>query len=296
MAMGMPGKHKTSRRNKRTSNSASTKKTVRRRQKASRPAMKKRTPEARKKAVKAKAAKAGTASTGRAVGSRPGPAKTGESLEARRARAQAILEGLHAAYGPVTCALQHKSALELLVSTILSAQSTDANVNRVTPGLFTKYPNAEDYANAPAEALERDIHSTGFFRQKTKSLQGACRVMVEQFGSQVPDTMEGLVELPGVARKTANVILGTWFGKNEGVVVDTHVGRLAQRMQLTWRAKNDKDAVKIEADLMELLPREEWTYFGHAMIAHGRKVCSARKPACPSCPVAGHCPSAGTFD
>jgi endonuclease-3 len=196
----------------------------------------------------------------------------------------------------VTCALNHQSALELLVATILSAQSTDQNVNRITPGLFSKYRSPEGYAVVPAEELERDIHSAGFFRQKTRSIQGACRLMVERFGSQVPDTMDELLELPGVARKTANVVLGTWFEKNEGVVVDTHVGRLAWRMGLTWQARNGKDAAKIEADLMELLPRKEWTYFSHAMIRHGRLVCAARSPDCSGCPVDGLCPSAGTFE
>ena len=212
------------------------------------------------------------------------------------ARARKILAGLKRTYGPVTCALHHQSALELLVATILSAQSTDQNVNRITPGLFAKYRSPADYAAVSAKELEGDIHSAGFFRQKAKSLQGACRVMIERFGGQVPDTMEQLLELPGVARKTANVVLGTWFGKNEGVVVDTHVGRLAQRMGLTWQSRNDKDAVKIEADLMELVPRREWSYFSHAMIRHGRTVCRARRPDCESCTLSRWCPSAGAFD
>ena len=211
------------------------------------------------------------------------------------ARARKILAGLKRTYGPVTCALHHQSALELLVATILSAQSTDETINRITLKLFAKYRSPADYAAVSAQELEGDIHSAGFFRQKAKSLQGACRVMIERFGGQVPDTMEQLLELPGVARKTANVVLGTWFGKNEGLAVDTHVGRLAQRMGLTWRAKNDKDAVKIEVDLMELIRPEDWTYFSHAMIRHGRRVCTARKPDCGSCTLSSWCPSAGAF-
>jgi endonuclease-3 len=202
---------------------------------------------------------------------------------------------LKRAYGPVTCALNHSSALELLVATILSAQSTDENVNRITPGLWAKYPGPEAYAAAPRAELETDIYSTGFFRQKAKSIQGACRLIAGEFGGEVPGTMDDLLRLPGVARKTANVVLGTWFGKNEGVVVDTHVGRLAQRLGLTWRAKNDKDAVKIETDLVELVVRKDWTYLGHALIRHGRQVCRARKPDCDGCVLATVCPSAGAF-
>lgn len=190
----------------------------------------------------------------------------------------------------------HTSALELLVATILSAQSTDVNVNKVTPVLFAEYPTVRDLAAARPEDVEKIIHSTGFFRQKTKSIINASKVIVEAHGGEVPDTMEGLVQLPGVARKTANVILGTWFGKNEGVVVDTHIGRLAHRLGLTWMSKDDKDAVKIERDLMQVIPREDWTYAGHAMIWHGRRVCSARKPDCERCTLNTHCPTAFTWD
>ena len=271
-------------------------------------AVKRRSKPRTKSALKKAAGKGPAAKTSartNAARSRPAPKKEGqdqppieseESRAQRRARAKKILAKLRRTYGPVTCALNHRSALELLVATILSAQCTDENVNRVTPRLFGKYRTPTDYATAGAEELEKDIHSTGFFRQKSKSIQAACRLIVERFGDEVPETMEELLELPGVARKTANVVLGTWFGKNEGVVVDTHVGRLAWRMGLTWRAKNDKDALKIETDLMELLAREEWTYFSHAMIRHGRRVCSAKKPACKSCTLAGICPSAGTFE
>jgi len=235
-------------------------------------------------------------STTRRRGAGKAGPSTSETVAARRARARRIVSGLRRTYGPVTCALHHGSALELLVATILSAQSTDQNVNRITPDLFRKYPDAAAYAQAPIEELERDIHSTGFFRQKARSLQGAARVILERFGGGVPDTMEDLLELPGVARKTANVVLGTWFEKNEGVVVDTHVGRLAQRLALTWRSRNDKDAVKIESDLMELIPRKGWTDLSHLLIRHGRQVCSARKPQCSICSIREMCPSAGTFE
>ena len=162
----------------------------------------------------------------------------------------------------------------------------------VTPALFKRFRSAKDFACADPGQFETMIRSTGFFRNKTKSVIGAGRTMVEKFGGQVPDTMEALLELPGVARKTANVILGTRFKKNEGVVVDTHIGRLAHRLKLTWRSKNDKDAVRIEQDLMEVLPREEWTFTGHALIFHGRRICTARKPKCAECTLNDICPSA----
>jgi endonuclease-3 len=218
--------------------------------------------------------------------------KADEPTRERRSRAKGLFNGLEALYADADCALHHRNALELLVATILSAQSTDANVNKVTPELFGSYPGAEAFAQADPLEIERLIHSTGFFRQKTKSILGASRRIVEVYGGRVPDTMEDLTSLPGVARKTANVILGTWFKKNEGVVVDTHVGRLSQRMGLTWSAKDSKDAVRIEEDLRQLIPREGWTFFGHAMILHGRQVCSAKKPDCAGCTLARWCPSA----
>ncbi len=199
-------------------------------------------------------------------------------------------------YPDATCALHHRNALELLVATILSAQSTDEGVNKVTPVLFARYPTAVDLAAAPPAEIERIIHSTGFFRQKTRSIQGACKIIAEKHGGEVPATMDELTALPGVARKTANVILGTWFKQNDGIVVDTHVGRLAHRMGLTWTSRDEKDAVRIEQDLMQLLPRKEWTFFGHAMTWHGRRVCSARKPNCAGCAIATSCPSAFTFE
>jgi endonuclease-3 len=212
-----------------------------------------------------------------------------------RARALRILQGLKRLYPEADCALEHQEPLQLLVATILSAQCTDAAVNQVTPGLFRRYRTAQAFAEADPAAIEREIHSTGFFRQKTKSIQGACRRIVEVYRGRVPDTMEELLTLPGVARKTANVILGTWFKKNEGIVVDTHVGRLSHRMRLTWTSRGEKDAVRIENDLIQIIPREDWTFFGHAMIQHGRRVCTARSPNCAGCGVAAHCPSAFSF-
>jgi len=223
----------------------------------------------------------------RATGSEPSPE--------RAERARSVLRGLRKLYPRADCALRHDSALQLLVATILSAQSTDATVNRITPALFRKYPDARTFARASPEELEADIHATGFFRQKAKSLRGACQRLVDAFGGEVPDTMEALVTLPGVARKTANVILGTWFGKNEGVVVDTHVGRLAHRLGLTWSSRDEKDAVKIEADLQAIFPRKDWTFLGHALILHGRQVCAARKPLCGECALAEVCPSRRTL-
>ena len=220
-------------------------------------------------------------------------ARTRESPANRKARAQRILRGLKRLYPEAQCALKHDSALQLMVATILSAQSTDATVNRVMPLLFKNYAGAAAFAEADVGDLEESVHATGFFRQKAKSIKNACRILVDKHAGQVPDTLEALVELPGVARKTANVILGTWFEKNEGVVVDTHVGRLATRMALTWRSRDAKDAVRIERDLMEIIAQRDWTLFGHAMIWHGREVCGARKPRCSECKLAKNCPSAG---
>ena len=219
-----------------------------------------------------------------------------ESLADKTKRARKILAALRKLYPQADCALTHGDPLQLLIATILSAQSTDETVNKVTPVLFQRYPTARDLAEAPPTEVERIVHSTGFFRQKTKSIQGACRKIVEEFGGQVPDTMEQLVTLPGVARKTANVVLGTAFGKNVGIVVDTHVGRLATRLGLTWTSKDGKDAVKIERDLIELFPQDEWTLLGHSLIWHGRRVCFARKPNCRGCTLAKNCPSAGSFE
>ena len=202
-------------------------------------------------------------------------------------RVKQIIARLERAYPDATCALHHTSALELVVATILSAQCTDARVNMVTPALFAKYRTAADYAAADPRVLEREVQSTGFFRNKTKSIIGMAQALVERHGGEVPDTMEALTALPGVGRKTANVILGTWFKKNEGVVVDTHVQRLSRLMKLT---RHD-DPVKIERDLMDLLPRDKWTWWSHTLIQHGRQVCIARRPRCEECVVNRLCPS-----
>jgi len=190
-----------------------------------------------------------------------------------------ILAGLDRLYPDATCALTHRSAWELVVATILSAQCTDVRVNMVTPGLFEKYPNVQDFAALEPEQLEPDIRSTGFFRNKSKSVVGAARKVVSDFGGVVPQTMDELLTLPGVARKTANVVLGTWFKKNEGVVVDTHVTRISRRLELT----KHEEATKIEQDLMAIVPRERWTSFSHQVIWHGRKLCVARGPKCADC-------------
>ncbi len=215
-----------------------------------------------------------------------------ESLVRRKERAARIAAELKRVYPDADCALHYSSALELLVATILSAQSTDAMVNQVTPHLFTAYPTVADYAAADPALFEKEIRRTGFFRQKTKSVLGAAKKIVDHFGGEVPDTMEELITLPGVARKTSNVILGNWFGKSDGIAVDTHVGRLACRLKLTWNGRDSKDAVRIEQDLMKVLPQSDWTRVGHAIIWHGRQVCSARKANCGECTLAEWCPSA----
>jgi endonuclease III len=187
--------------------------------------------------------------------------------------------------------LNFSNPLELLVATILSAQCTDKRVNMVTPALFKKYRSAKDYANASEAELEKAIKSTGFFRSKTKSIKGATSTIVEKFAGKVPDSMAGLRELPGVGRKTANVVLGNAFGKNEGIVVDTHVIRLSQRLGLT----KHKEPEKIEQDLMKLVPREDWTDWSHWLIWHGRRRCFARKPDCANCEVFKLCPRGKVF-
>jgi len=211
-------------------------------------------------------------------------------------RMSAILRGLHELYPEATCALEHHDPFQLLIATILSAQSTDETVNKVTPVLFAKYPTPQSIADADSAEIEKIIYPTGFFRQKTKSIQGTSRSIVEQFDGVVPDNMDDLLTLRGVARKTANVVLGTAFGKNEGIVVDTHVGRLATRLGLTANSKDSKDAQKIETDLMAIVPRDEWTFFSHALIWHGRRVCMARRPNCGGCTLKEDCPSAFQID
>ncbi|HXE32244.1 MAG TPA: endonuclease III [Terriglobales bacterium] len=195
------------------------------------------------------------------------------------ARVKGILDGLAKAYPDAQCALHHKNAWQLLVATILSAQCTDVRVNLVTPGLFQKYPNAAAFAALTPEALEPDIRSTGFYRNKAKSITAAAKRVVAEYGGKVPDTMEALLTLPGVARKTANVVLGVWFHKAEGIVVDTHVQRISQRLQLTWNTAPEK----IEQDLEKILPRDQWIAYSHRVIHHGRQLCIARKPKCEAC-------------
>jgi endonuclease-3 len=221
--------------------------------------------------------------------------KTSAASKAARAynplapdRIAEILKRLDQLYPDVTCALTHSSAWELLVATILSAQSTDVNVNRVTPELFRKYPTVEAFAALTPEELQPDVRSTGFFRNKSKSVVGAAKTIVADFGGEVPDDMEKLLTLPGVARKTANVVLGTWFRKAEGVVVDTHVHRISRRLELTT---ND-DPQKIEQDLMRIIPRDRWILFSHQIIWHGRRVCIARKPKCVDGPLENICHAA----
>jgi endonuclease-3 len=196
-----------------------------------------------------------------------------------------ILTRLDQLYPDVTCALTHKSAWELVVATILSAQSTDANVNRVTPELFRKYPTVQDFAALTPEQLQPDVRSTGFFRNKSKSVVGAAKKIVADFGGEVPAEMDQLLTLPGVARKTANVVLGTWFKQGVGIVVDTHVTRISRRLELT----KNTDAPKIEQDLMKVIPREKWILFAHQLIWHGRKLCVARGPKCVECRLENIC-------
>jgi endonuclease-3 len=204
------------------------------------------------------------------------------------ARVHAILEGLDQMFPAATCELDHANPFQLLCATILSAQCTDERVNKVTPVLFARFPTAEAMADAPEPVLEDIIKSTGFFRQKTRSLKKTARMLVDNFDGNVPRTSEELRTLPGVARKTANVVLGTAFGIASGVVVDTHVQRIAMRLALTRNMTPEK----IEQDLMAVIPRDRWVSFAHQLIWHGRRVCFARKPDCEHCPLAPHCPSA----
>jgi len=214
------------------------------------------------------------------------PPKTYHPIDPKRV--QEILARLNARYGGATCALKHRNAWELLVATILSAQCTDARVNMVTPELFALYPTPESLARQKPEAIEPVIKSTGFFRNKAKSIVGAAKAVAQQFGGSVPQTMAELLTVPGAARKTANVVLGTWFGIAEGVVVDTHVHRISRRLELT-RAD---DAKNIEQDLMRILPKPAWIDFSHQVIHHGRALCVARKPKCVDCPLENICHAA----
>ncbi len=212
---------------------------------------------------------------------------TTTKFQQRIDRMSAILPLLKQAYPDARCSLDHANPLELLVATILSAQCTDERVNIVTKSLFRKYRSAKALADAPQEELEKDIQSTGFYRNKAKSLRGMAAALAEKHEGKVPRTMDELTALPGVGRKTANVVLGNAYRQSEGVVVDTHVGRLAQRLGLTEQT----DPEKIERDLMQVVPKEDWCLWSHLLIYHGRKICQARKPKCPECPLLAHCPA-----
>jgi endonuclease III len=210
-----------------------------------------------------------------------------ETKSQRLERTAEIIKLLKRAHPDAKCALNHSNAFELLIATILSAQCTDERVNKVTADLFRKYRKPEDYLKVRDTELQQDIRTTGFFRNKTKSIQGACKVLIEEFGGEVPRTMEELLRVPGAARKTSNVVLGVAYGIAAGVVVDTHVSRLSHRLKLT----RQRDPVKIEKDLMELVPRKDWIIFSHLLIFHGRRVCKARTPLCEECAVEKLCPS-----
>lgn len=206
---------------------------------------------------------------------------------AKKKRLPEIIRLLEEAHPDAECALHHRNALELLVATILSAQCTDERVNKVTPDLFAKYPTAQAFAEADITELEEAVRSTGFYRNKAKNIQAACRTIVEEYGGEVPNEMDKLLVLNGVARKTANVVLGTWYGIADGVVVDTHVKRLSNLLRLTKQS----DPVKIEKDLMAITPKEKWVDLSHLLIFHGRRICIARRPKCTECTLSHLCPS-----
>jgi endonuclease III len=238
---------------------------------------------------KFEAAKSSSAGTSSAKTSKVASAKTSKGYDpVSPERVADILKRLDQTYPDVTCALSHSSVWELLVATILSAQSTDVNVNRVTPELFRKYPTVEAFAALAPEQLQPDIRSTGFFRNKARSVVGAAKKIVADFGGQVPDDMDDLLTLPGVARKTANVVLGTWFKKAIGVVVDTHVHRISRRLELT----TNNEPSRIEQDLIRVIPQDKWILFSHQVIWHGRRICFARRPNCVDCPLENICHAA----
>lgn len=218
-------------------------------------------------------------------------AKSAPAAGSPRLRADEIYKRLQKLYPDAHCALEHADAFQLIIATILSAQCTDDRVNMVTPILFARFPTPQAMAQADIAELEQIVRSTGFYRNKAKSIKECARGITERFGGQVPRTMDELLSLRGVARKTANVVLGNAYGINEGIVVDTHVGRLSHRMGLTKHG--DKEAVKIEQDLIKLFDRDRWTMLAHLLIFHGRQVCAARKPACDRCPLSDICPRAG---
>lgn len=211
-----------------------------------------------------------------------------ENLAALKIRAGKIVRLLRKKYPDAHCALDHKSVHQLMVATILSAQCTDERVNLVTPALFSRYPEVSDYANADSAELERLIYTTGFFRAKAKSLKNSAQALMDNYGGQIPRTLDELVKLPGVGRKTASVILGVGHGLAEGIVVDTHVTRISRLLGFTRQT----DPVRIEQDLMKIIPHKDWIDYSHLLIWHGRSICKARRPDCPSCPVNKLCPSA----
>lgn len=233
----------------------------------------------RKKSGRKKSAKRGKSAARKVAAAKKTSAKAGSVAGTDPQRVAAILAKLDEAYPDATCELKHENAFQLLISTILSAQCTDVRVNQVTQELYKKYTKPEAFASANPADLEKEIRPTGFFRNKTKSVMGASKAIVEQFGGQVPHTMEELLTLPGVARKTANVVLGTAYGIASGIVVDTHVIRLSLRLDLT----HNEDPKKIEQDLMAVIPQNRWIQFSHQLIWHGRRVCAARKPKCAEC-------------
>jgi endonuclease III len=235
----------------------------------------KKKPPAKKKSVRAKSRSTKPAKT----------AKAGRPAGTDTKRVAAILAKLDQAYPDATCELKHQNAFQLLISTILSAQCTDVRVNQVTETLYKKYPDPKAFAYAIPSELEQDIRPTGFFRNKTKSVMGASKAIIERFGGEVPRTMDEILTLPGVARKTANVVLGTAYGIPSGIVVDTHVMRLSNRLDLT----RNQDPRKIELDLIQVIPKDKWIQFSHQLIWHGRRVCQARKPKCIECNMEGLC-------
>lgn len=214
------------------------------------------------------------------------------SVAPEKRQAGRVFRALRNEYPDATCALEYENPVQLLIATILSAQATDQRVNLVTRDLFKKYPSAAHLASVPIGALEKAIKSTGFFRNKAKTIKTCCQQLVDQYDGAVPPDMDQLVALPGVGRKTANVVLGTAFGLPTGVVVDTHVGRVSRRLHLTLESNPEK----IERDLMDLLPKKEWISFSHRMIYHGRRVCKSRKPACDRCSLEGFCPRIGVTE
>src|ERR1700679_176259 len=243
-------------------------------------------PAARKAAIEGvPAAKAKAIAASEPVAPKVKRGKTANPLAPERVKA--ILDALRKTYPNVVCALTHHNAFELTIATILSAQTTDVGVNKATPELFRMYPTPKKLADAPLLEIERLIRTTGFYRAKAKNIKGAAKVLVEQFGGKVPETIEELIQLPGLGRKTANVVLGSWYGIAWGIVVDTHVGRLSRRLELT---KQD-DPLKVEQDLEKIIPQDHWIQFSHELIHHGRQVCIARKPRCVDCSLEKLCNS-----